>query len=70
MFILKEYLFYLFEKEKWIQKAIKRPGALHKALKVPKDKKIPSKKLKIKSTDSPKVKKMKTLAKTLRKINK
>lgn len=31
--------------EKWIQKAIKRPGALHKELGVPADKKIPAKKL-------------------------
>lgn len=33
-------------KEKWIQKAIKHPGALHKALKVPEGKKIPESKLK------------------------
>jgi len=26
---------------KWIQKAIKRPGTLHKNLEIPKDKKIP-----------------------------
>lgn len=31
--------------EKWIQKAVKKPGALHKALGVPADKKIPAKKL-------------------------
>lgn len=31
--------------EKWIQKAIKKPGALHKELGVPADKKIPEKKL-------------------------
>jgi hypothetical protein len=31
--------------EKWIQKAIKKPGALHKALGVPADKKIPASKL-------------------------
>jgi len=30
---------------KWIQDAIKKPGALKKALGVPKDKKIPAKKL-------------------------
>jgi hypothetical protein len=29
----------------WIQKAIKRPGALHRELHVPMDKKIPKKKL-------------------------
>ncbi|KTD29677.1 hypothetical protein [Legionella maceachernii] len=33
------------EKKKWIQKAIKHPGALHKELGVPKGKKIPEKKL-------------------------
>lgn len=27
--------------KKWIQSAIKKPGALHKALGIPKDKKIP-----------------------------
>jgi hypothetical protein len=31
--------------EKWIQKAIKHPGALHKELHVPEGKKIPVKKL-------------------------
>ena len=31
--------------EKWIQKAIKKPGALHKELGVPADKKIPEGKL-------------------------
>jgi len=31
--------------EKWIQKAIKHPGALHKELGVPASKKIPAKKL-------------------------
>jgi len=32
--------------EKWIGKAIKHPGALHKTLGVPEGKKIPEKKLK------------------------
>jgi hypothetical protein len=31
--------------EKWIQKAIKKPGALHKELGVKKGEKIPAKKL-------------------------
>lgn len=31
--------------KKWIKGAIKHPGALHKELGVPKDKKIPKKKL-------------------------
>lgn len=52
--------------EKWIAKAIKKPGALHKALGVPADKNIPAKKLTVKEGDSPLMKKRKTLAKTLR----
>ena len=32
-------------KKKWIAKAIKKPGALHKTLGVPMGKKIPAKKL-------------------------
>lgn len=53
---------------KWIQKAIKpeNKGSLKKALGVPSDKKIPASKLAVKSTDSPKMVKRKTLAKTLR----
>jgi len=51
---------------KWIQKAISKPGALKKALGVAADKKIPASKLTVKSTDSPKMVKRKTLAKTLR----
>lgn len=31
--------------EKWIQKAIKKPGALHKQMGVPEGKKIPASKL-------------------------
>jgi len=31
--------------EKWIQKAVKKPGALHKQLGVPEGKKIPASKL-------------------------
>jgi hypothetical protein len=52
--------------EKWIQKAIKKPGALHKALHVPEGKKIPASKLKVKPSDSPKMARRKNLAKTLR----
>lgn len=33
------------DQKKWIQGAIKHPGALHKELGVPKGKKIPAKKL-------------------------
>ena len=52
--------------EKWIQKAISKPGALHKALGVAEGKKIPAKKLAVKPSDTPKMAKRKTLAKTLR----
>ncbi len=60
---------YLSEDEKkWIQGAVKRPGALHKALGVKQGEKIPAKKLKVKKTDSTKLKRMKILAKTLKKL--
>jgi hypothetical protein len=52
--------------EQWIQKAIKKPNSLRKALHVPEGQKIPAKKLTVKPTDSPKMAKRKTLAKTLR----
>ena len=51
---------------KWIQKAIKKPGALRESLGVKEGKKIPTKKLAVKESDSPLMKKRKTLAKTLR----
>lgn len=38
------------KKKKWIQGAIKHPGALHKDLGVPQGKKIPAKKLKAAAT--------------------
>jgi len=56
------------KKKFWIQKAIKKPGSLHKALGVAKGKKIPAKKLKVKESDSPSLKKKKVLAKTLKNI--
>jgi hypothetical protein len=52
--------------EKWIQKAISKPGALREALGVKEGKKIPAKKLSVKESDSPLMKKRKTLTKTLR----
>lgn len=51
---------------KWIQKAIKHPGALREKLHVPEGKKIPATKLRVKSTDSAATKRQKNLAKTLR----
>ena len=56
--------------KKWIQKAIKHPGALHRKLHVPKGKKIPAKMLEIQPGDSAAVKREKNLAKTLRKLHK
>ena len=52
--------------EKWIKKAISKPGALHKQLGVPADKKIPAKTL-AKSAKAPgKLGQRARLAKTLR----
>lgn len=56
--------------EKWIQKAIKRPGALHKALHVPMGEKIPEKKIsKAEHSSNPRLRKEAHLAHTLKKIN-
>jgi hypothetical protein len=52
--------------DKWIQGAIKRPGGLHESLGIPEGEKIPETALEIKSGDSPRLKKQKTLAKTMR----
>lgn len=54
--------------EKWIQKAIKKPGALKKALGVKSDKPIPAKKL-AKATKAPgKLGQRARLAETLKKM--
>lgn len=51
---------------KWIKKAIKHPGALHKELGVPQGKKIPKKKLaKAVKSKNPKLRKRAQLAETL-----
>lgn len=56
---------------KWIKKAIKHPGALHKELGVPAGKNIPKKKLaKAAKSKNPKLKKRAVLAETLGKIRK
>lgn len=55
----------------FIQKAIKRPGALHRALNVPMDKKIPEKKLdKALHSKNPTLKKEAVLARTLKGLSK
>ena len=52
--------------KKWIQKAIKNPGALRKALRIPKGKKIPEKAL-VAATKKPgKTGKRARLAETLK----
>ena len=56
--------------KKWIQKAIKKPGALHKELGVPEGKKIPKKKLEKAAKASGKLGQRARLAETLSKMNK
>jgi hypothetical protein len=56
------------EKEKWIQGAIKKPGALHKQLGVPADEKIPASKLKAAAEKGGKLGKRANLAMTLKKF--
>ena len=56
--------------KKWIQKAIKHPGALHKELGVPEGKKIPDKKLKAAAKKGGKEGRRARLAETLRRMNK
>ena len=56
--------------EKWISKAIKKPGALHKALKVPEGQKIPAKKLAAAAKQPGKMGQRARLAQTLGKMKK
>lgn len=57
--------------KKFIQKAIKHPGALHKDLGVPEGKNIPAKKLeKATHSKNPTVKKRAVFAETLKKMHK
>ena len=55
--------------EKWIQKAIKHPGALHKQLGVPAGKKIPAKKLSAAAKKGGTLGKRARLAETLKKMH-
>jgi len=57
------------EKEKWVQGAIKHPGALHKELDVPEGKKIPAKKLAAAAKKGGKLGKRARLAETLKKMH-
>jgi len=57
--------------KKWIQGAIKHPGALHKQLGVPAGKKIPAAKLsKAAHSKNPTLRKRAVLAETLKKLHK
>lgn len=56
--------------KKWIQGAIKHPGALHRELGVPQGKKIPAKKLNAAAKKGGKVGARARLAKTLKKMHK
>lgn len=57
--------------EKWIQTAIKRPGALHRALHVPLDQKIPEGKINTaEHSKNPRIRKEANLAHTLSKFHK
>jgi hypothetical protein len=59
------------EKKKWIQGAIKNPGALHRELGVAEGKNIPAKKMaKAAKSKSPTVRKKVALARTLGKMHK
>ena len=59
------------EKKKWIQSAIKKPGALHKALHVKEGENIPVGKLKkAEHSKNPTLKKEAVLAKTLKGMKK
>lgn len=57
--------------KKWIQGAIKHPGALHRELGVPEGKKIPASKLaKAAHSSNPTLRKRANLAKTLKHLGK
>lgn len=57
------------EEKKWIQKAIKKPGSLHKQLGVPQDEKIPAGKLAAAAKKGGKLGKRARLAQTLEKMH-
>lgn len=54
----------------WIQGAIKKPGALHRDLGVPQDKKIPAAKLNAAAKKGGKIGQRARFAKTLKGLNK
>ena len=58
------------KKEKWIQKAIEKPGALHEQMGVPAGEPIPAKRLESAAKAPGKLGKRARLAETLKKISK
>ena len=66
----KEEVEYVGEEEKWIQKAIKKPGALKKQLGVPEDEEIPAGELKAAAKKGGKLGQRARLAVTLKGLNK
>lgn len=56
--------------KKWIQKAVKNPGQLHRDLGVPAGKPIPAEKLNAAAKEGGKVGQRARLAKTLKKLSK
>lgn len=61
----------MMKDKNWIKGAIKKPGALHKALGIPEGKAIPEKKIeKAEKSSNPLLKKRAMLAETLRKMKK
>ena len=57
--------------EKWVQGAIRRPGALHRALNVPEGQKIPEKKIvKAEHSSDERVRREANLAMTLKSLRK
>jgi hypothetical protein len=56
--------------KKWIQGAIKKPGALHEEMGIPEGKKIPAKKLRVAAKKGGKLGKRARLAITLSKMRK
>jgi hypothetical protein len=70
MSLIGEMLEVLGEKERWIARAIKKPGALHKQLGVKKGNKIPAKTLSKAAHAGGKLGRRARLAITLRKLHK
>lgn len=71
MIVKPLYMEIIMGKEKFIQKAIKHPGALRKALHVKEGEKIPASKLeKAEHSKNPTMKKRAVLAETLKKMKK